>query len=317
MRTVNPKLKINEIINSIKNKSGNLNILITGSTGCGKSSTINALFGQAVAKVGMTPDPETMSIGKYELAGITLWDSPGLGDGIEKDSIHAEGIVKKLKEVDHDGKGVIDIVLVIIEGITKDMGSNFRLINEYIIPNIDTQRIIVAINKADAIMNGRYWDFKESRPEPKLQKFLEEKELSVHDRIKESTNVEIWPISYSAGFSDPEVGDQEQPYNLLKLLYLIYTKAPAEKRFVFVDNINENRDTWKSNDNRENYAKEIKEDFTDRLLRDIKEWGEAAGDIGEELGEKIGLPKVGKAIGTVVGGTVGAVKSFLSSLLPF
>ena len=44
-----------------------VNILITGATGCGKSSTINALFDSEKAKVGQGADPETMHIARYDL----------------------------------------------------------------------------------------------------------------------------------------------------------------------------------------------------------------------------------------------------------
>lgn len=65
-------------------KEKKINVMITGATGCGKSSTINALFNTEKAKVGVGVDPETMSIEKYELDNLILWDSPGLGDGKEK-----------------------------------------------------------------------------------------------------------------------------------------------------------------------------------------------------------------------------------------
>ena len=79
-------------------KDQKLNVLITGATGCGKSSTINALFNSEVAKVGVGVDPETMDIQKYVMNNMILWDSPGLGDGKEADNRHAKNIIKKLAE---------------------------------------------------------------------------------------------------------------------------------------------------------------------------------------------------------------------------
>lgn len=81
-------------------KEQKINLMITGATGCGKSSTINALFDMEVAKVGVGVDPETMEITKYELDNLILWDSPGLGDGKEADNRHAKNIIKKLNELE-------------------------------------------------------------------------------------------------------------------------------------------------------------------------------------------------------------------------
>ena len=50
--------------NVMKLKDQKINIMITGATGCGKSSTINAMFDTEVAKVGVGVDPETMEIEK-------------------------------------------------------------------------------------------------------------------------------------------------------------------------------------------------------------------------------------------------------------
>ena len=59
-----------------KLKSEKINLLITGATGSGKSSTINALFDTEIAKVGVGVEPETMDIKKFELDNLILWDSP-------------------------------------------------------------------------------------------------------------------------------------------------------------------------------------------------------------------------------------------------
>lgn len=304
---------LNKTLENIKQKHGKINILITGGTGCGKSSTINAMFGDAVAKVGMTPDPETTSIDKYELSSLTLWDSPGLGDSPENDKIHSDNIIKKLNENYGDNK-LIDVALVIVDGSNRDMESTFKLINKVIIPNFDKDRIIVAINKADQEMSGRYWDFNENRPLPKLQSFIEQKELSIKDRIEKDTGVSIMPISYAAGYSD---GDTVDPsYNLLKLFHLIYDKTPKEKRSVIVNDINKGRENWKSNDSTK-YGEKIKKDFVDDLVQHINDWSDAGGEIGRELGDKVGLGKVGEVCGKVVGGALGAATKFLKSLWPF
>lgn len=172
--------------NVLKLKNQKVNLMITGATGCGKSSTINAMFKLEVAKVGVGVDPETMEIQKYELDNLILWDSPGLGDGKEKDIQHSKGIIKKLNELDENGKPLIDLVLVILDGGSRDLGTSYELINSVIIPNLRENakdRILIAINQADVAMKGRYWDFENNKPEPKLEEFLEDKVKSIKKRI--------------------------------------------------------------------------------------------------------------------------------------
>lgn len=96
--------------NIIRLKEQKINIMVTGATGCGKSSTINAMFDTEIAKVGVGVDPETMEIEKYELDNLILWDTPGLGDGKEADNRHAKNIIKKLLEVNENGDALIEDV---------------------------------------------------------------------------------------------------------------------------------------------------------------------------------------------------------------
>ena len=293
----------------IQLKDKKINLMITGPTGCGKSSTINALFNSEVAKVGVGVDPETMDIAKYELGNLILWDSPGLGDGKEADNRHAKNIIKKLSELDSKGNALIDLVLVILDGSSRDLGTSYELINNVIIPNLGKdkdKRIIVAINQADVAMKGRYWDYENNKPQQKLIDFLEAKSESIKDRIYEGTGVKINPIYYSAGFKEDGCM-QTKPYNLSKLLWLIIKSTPKEKRLAYVDNINSNEEMWKKNDELEDYSKKIQDSFLDT----IEDCAIRGGYIGEDFGTVFGTAgeKVGKVVGTIVGGIVGIGKA--------
>ena len=58
-----------------------LDVMVTGATGAGKSSTLNSFFDKTVAKVGDGVDPETMELDSYSLTEkMRFWDTPGLGD---------------------------------------------------------------------------------------------------------------------------------------------------------------------------------------------------------------------------------------------
>lgn len=294
--------------NYLRLKDQKINLMITGATGCGKSSTINALFKDEVAKVGVGVDPETMDIQKYKLDNLVLWDSPGLGDGKEADNRHAKNIINKLCEKDKDGNLLIDLVLVILDGSTRDLGTSYELINSVIIPNLGenkANRILVAINQCDLAMKGSNWDAKNNRPEPPLVKFLDEKALSVKRRIKEGTGVEVDPIYYSAGLKQ-EGCPQAPPYNLHKLLYYIIKFTPKEKRLSYFSNINQDASMWKDNDDLKDYGKGIWDNMSETFSDCVME----GASIGEDIGGIFGGfgAAVGKVAGGIIGGAVGAVK---------
>ena len=119
-------------------------ILVLGATGSGKSTTLNAIMNGVTAKVGTGTDPETMEIDDYSLNDyVRLWDSPGLGDGIERDAIHSKKLIDMLYatyQMNGRTYGLIDIVLVLIDGSSRDMGTVYQLINNVIIPNFQKDR---------------------------------------------------------------------------------------------------------------------------------------------------------------------------------
>ena len=76
---------------------------------------------------------------------------------------------------------------------------------------------------------GRHWNYEKNEPDQVLVKFLEEKLVSIKNRIYEDSGLEVEPVYYCAGYVEPE-GCTVYPYNLTKLLYYILQAVPAKKR---------------------------------------------------------------------------------------
>ena len=202
-----------------------LDVMVTGVTGAGKSTTLNTIFKKNVATVGNGVDPETMDLDSYSLNDVfRLWDTPGLGDGVANDEIHKRKLVDLLyKTYSLDGNiyGWIDSAIVVLEGLNRDMGSTYTLLNEVIVPNIQADRILVVINQADMAMKVRHWNKETNRPDEVLVDFLERQALSIQNRVKEATEVTIRkPVYYSA----------EYGYNIEKLLDFIIDNMIVERR---------------------------------------------------------------------------------------
>lgn len=74
--------------------------MLVGRTGVGKSSTINSLLGEQVAKVGDS-EPTTFEVSPYRLkkSGVdfTIWDTPGLCDAL--DNANDDEYMKQISEV--------------------------------------------------------------------------------------------------------------------------------------------------------------------------------------------------------------------------
>lgn len=215
-----------------------VNILLVGGTGVGKSSTINAIFKNDSNKsnddftehacVGRGPDPETQQISSYRIGNLTIWDTPGLGESPKADLLHTRAIAKILEERKGADHYLIDFVLVIFDGAARDYASTFQLLN-VIAPKIgDKKRFVVGINRIDLLVGGRGWDYNGNRPSPALQTKIEQKVKSVKERVFQSTGIDTDPVAYSAGFVDEFGG--ARPYNISQLLFAILDAVEPEKR---------------------------------------------------------------------------------------
>ena len=330
-----------------------LHILIAGPTGVGKSSTINALFDVEVAEVGYGVDAKTTKIQEWKLdENLFLHDTPGLGDGVEKDLLYKQMIKDELSKRNSDGSAVIDVALVIIDGSHRDMGTSINLINDTIIPNIaDKSRVLVAINQCDMANNGMGWNKKGNYPEKELLQRLNEKTDSVRRRIKESTGVVVQPIYYSALYK----------YNISKLLSFIIKCTPIKKRFFYIDNLNNDEQVWVYNDEYEELSDEVSrlnqsirkiEKNMDQIQEQKKLYQKKATEMisesldevskeiskgsktpisfiqntlqnvsigmsnGARVGEDIGkvIPVIGKEVGKIAGGVIGGLGGLVKSL---
>ena len=91
--------------------SNSISVFVSGKTGTGKSTLVNALLGEKVAKQGDTLDPETSEVqsfkGNIQGIDVTVWDSPGLQDGTKNES-------KYLKDIKKKCNGKIDLLLYCI-----------------------------------------------------------------------------------------------------------------------------------------------------------------------------------------------------------
>lgn len=306
------------LANIVKAKNEPVNMLITGPTGCGKSSTINAMFNMEVAKVGVGVDPETMEIADFKLGNLTIYDSPGLGDGKERDIAHAKKITELLHRRDSSGNALIDLVLVIVDGSTRDLGTTYELIENVIIPSLGSERnsrLLVAINQADVAMKGKHWDSENNCPDEVLTEFLNEKVRSIRERIMTNTGISVNPIFYSAGYME-EGMEQTAPYNLSKLMLYILRAIPAKKRLVIVENTNRDTEMWRKSDELEEYQTEIKKTLVESVCEGIENGSEIGKSFGRSVGGIFGTvgERVGEAIGTVAGAIVGGISGLIRGI---
>lgn len=259
---LNDFLKFNAVINRLKNEE--INLLIVGETGVGKSSTISALFGGTLTdKIKSGQKPMTKEIERYSLDNLIIWDTPGLGDSTENDKSYAKKIEELLNKRNEKGEFLIDVVLVVISASNRAMDSTFKVIKEVVIPNMKKENIVIAINKIDSALDD-YWDKVHNCPlqNPEVSKYLENEIIKpINKRIKEETNLDIIPIYYAAGKIDILSKKQNPGYNLRKLFSCILEATPLKKRMGYVEKVNKNEEVWKSNDIEKDYLEEIKNTF--------------------------------------------------------
>ena len=92
------------------------------------------------------------------------------------------------------------------------------------------------------------------------------------------------------------------------LISFILRRTKLEKRIVFAQDVNKNKEMWQSDDAIEDYRKEIEESW----IESAKAAAESGADIGGIIGKTLGGPAgeaIGRAAGAVIGGVVSIGRS--------
>lgn len=246
-----------------------VNLLIVGETGVGKSSTIQALFDIGV-EVGAGMKPTTMEISKYHKENLTIYDSPGLGE--EKDEEHKRKILNLLEEKDSEGKMLIDLVLVLLDFSHRDFGTAYKFINEVIPQELkQEERVIIALNKCDKVDTGE-WNKEENKPDTEMKEYLDGQIKVVQERIEQGGDFKLGDsiVYYSAGKHNAKGERTREPYNIAKLFYYILQHIPTQKRVALVSRRNQEELHSNKAENTE-YEKKIEKSWWESVFEFVKD----------------------------------------------
>ena len=119
--------------------------------------------------------------------------------------------------------GLIDLVIVVVEGAHRDVGTCISLLNEVVIPCIGADRILVLVNQADMAMKGYHWNSWSNTPDSVLANRLQDLSSSIQRRVYESTGVWVkTPVCFSAATG----------YNMDKVCDFIIESIPRSRRII-------------------------------------------------------------------------------------
>ncbi|MCQ2725951.1 50S ribosome-binding GTPase [Helicobacter pylori] len=122
-------LNMEKLHEAIKKEKPIMNVLLMGATGVGKSSLINALFGEEIAKAGVGK-PITQHLEKFidEQKGLVLWDTKGIEDKDYHDTM--QSIKKEMEDSFKtlDEKEAIDVVYLCVKETSSRIQERERVI---------------------------------------------------------------------------------------------------------------------------------------------------------------------------------------------
>lgn len=284
---------------------------VFGKTGAGKSSLVNAIFGQDVCPVS---DVEacTREIQEANVGGIILVDCPGIAESKERD--------EEYHKLYSDLIPKMDAIIWVLQGDNRSYGPDiefYELLREcFKTKDGKNAPIYFALNQVDKIEPFREWDVDTCQPGPKQAQNIKAKVENVAAVFKTASNMVI-PVS------------AVERYNLSELIAALLNSLPANQAIIASSQIN---DKWveerrkqteriKVLERQNKAAAEVlrrKQEEEDRKIQEAerKKQEEYKENLAERIGGKIEsvgefvekIPVIGKTAGTVIKGVGSLIK---------
>ena len=280
--------------------SNEVKIFITGRTGVGKSTLVNGLVGDQVAKEGETLDPETAKVSSYEKeihgVKVIVWDSPGLQDGTSNEAQYLEDMEKNCKGMHlcvycvsllekRFIKGCDDIVAM--QKLTRVFGKGlwentiFVLTYANLIEDTDSVFLDAEDGQKPELFQSKVQLWKESISEALI------KDVGVDEAV--ANRIDVVPAGYS---NEPGLLDRDHWLSPVWFTAL-YAMKPAAQPAMMKINFHRIVDS----------PDEVREEDVEKF---IHEHPVIFSKQGAEIGKKYGESKVGQAIGLATGNKLSA-----------